>query len=69
MPTDGHKFDQGDLFYPSTYLTSLLPFKEEELIAYGISFNEPILETVAYVHLFKTLRFMKAFTDLAIHRR
>jgi hypothetical protein len=69
IPRDGHKFDRGDLFYPSTYLTSLLPFKKEELIAYGIDDYEPILETVAYVHLFKTLRFMKAFTDLAIHRR
>lgn len=69
IPTDGHKFDQGDLFYPSTYLTNLLPFKNEELIAYGIDFDEPILDTVAYVHLFKTLRFMKAFTDLAIRRR
>jgi hypothetical protein len=69
IPIDGHKFDRGDFFYPSTYLTSLLPFKKEELIAYGIDDYEPILETVAYVHLFKTLRFMKAFTDLAIHRR
>jgi len=69
IPVDGHKFDQGDLFYPSTYLTSLLPFKNEELIAYGIDIYEPILETVAFVHLFKTLRFMKAFTDLVIHRR
>jgi len=68
IPADGHKFDQGDFFYPSTYLTSLLPFKKEELIAYGIDFDEPILETVAYVHLFKTLRFMKAFTDLVIQR-
>jgi hypothetical protein len=68
IPTHSNKFDQGDFFYPKTYLISLLPCKNGELIAYGIDFDDPILETVAYVHLFKTLRFIKAFSDLVIHR-
>lgn len=63
IPLNRHKFDRGDLYYPSTYLSILLPINEKELIAYGVDGNEPTLETVAYVHLFKTLRFMKTFAD------
>lgn len=68
IPLNGHKFDRGDFFYPRTYLSHLLPFNSQELIAYGIKGKEPVFETIAYVHLSKTLRFMKAFADLLIHK-
>lgn len=66
-----NKFTHGDLFYLRVSLSNLIPFNKEELIDYGIEDKEwwnPSFETVAYVHLSKTLRFMKAFTDLLIEK-
>jgi hypothetical protein len=62
-PLNENKFDPGDLIYPSTLFSTLLPFNRQELLAYGVKGDEPLLETVAYIHLFKTLRFMKSFTE------
>jgi len=62
-PLNENKFDLGDLIYPSTLFSTLLPFNRRELLAYGIKGDEPLLETVAYIHLFKTIRFMKSFTE------
>ena len=67
-----NKFTHGDLFYLRLSLSNLIPFNKEELIDYGIEDKEwwnPSFETVAYVHLSKTLRFMKAFTDLLIEKQ
>lgn len=50
-------------------LTQLLPADTYASSEYGIDSKEwfkPTFETVAYVHLSKTLRFMKDFTDLLI---
>jgi len=47
-------------------LTQLLPADAYAQSEYGISSEEwwsPTVTTIAYVHLSKTLRFMKAFTD------
>ena len=61
-----NKFAHGDLFYTIINLQSLLPFNEHELLDYGINaeWKKVNLRPVAYVHLSKTLRFMKAFTEL-----
>ena len=50
-------------------LTQLLPANSYASSEYGINSKEwwnPTFTTIAYVHLSKTLRFMKAFTDLLI---
>lgn len=50
-------------------LTHLLPPDVYALSDYGIDseeWNNPTFETVAYVHLSKTLRFAKAFADFII---
>jgi hypothetical protein len=50
-------------------LTQLLPANSHASSEYGIDSDEwwnPTLETIAYVHLSKTLRFIKAFTDFLI---
>ena len=47
-------------------LAHLLPDNEEPLSRYGIDFEEfinPDIETIAYIHLAKTLRFLKAHSD------
>jgi hypothetical protein len=62
-----NKFAHADLFYPITHLSNLIPFNKQEWLDYGERDTEwwtSTPETVAYVHLFKTLRFIKAFTDL-----
>ena len=66
-----NRFSHGDLFYVVVGLSTLLPSTEREWSDYGIDYDEwlaPSLETVAYVHLVKTLRFMKALTDLLTQR-
>ena len=65
-----NKFAHGDLFYQIINLESLLPLNERELLGYGIDaeWKKDNLKPVAYVHLSKTLRFMKAFTDLLNQR-
>jgi hypothetical protein len=63
-PSKGFRYYPGDFFYPSTYLASLLPSNKKELTTYDVNGDEPILEKIAYIHLHKTLRFMKTFTDL-----
>jgi hypothetical protein len=50
-------------------LTQLLPANTHASSEYDIDFDEwwnPTLETITYVHLSKTLRFIKAFTDFLI---
>jgi len=67
-----NKFAHGDLFYKEEKWyrfahRDLLPKKRQELSDYDIDDEEkenPTLETVAYVHLSKTLNFMIAFADL-----
>ncbi len=57
-----------ELLLPIT-LAHLLPANIQASSEYGIDFKEllnPTVETVAYVHLSKTLRFIKAFTDFLI---
>jgi len=47
-------------------LSHLLPDNKEALSSYGIEWDEffnPSIETIAYVHLIKTLRFMRAYSD------
>ena len=64
-----NKFTHGDLLYPLTHLSALIPYNEQELKDYYIDKKDwwnPTLEDVAFVHLSKTLRFMKAFTDLLV---
>lgn len=59
-----NKFAHGDLLYQMINLQILLPSDEKELQEYGIEeWNLDKLRTVAYVHLCKTLRFMKAFVE------
>jgi len=63
-----NKFAHGDVFYQIVAPCGLISGYEQDWEDYGIDdyneWSEATLETVAYVHLFKTLRFMKAFTDL-----
>lgn len=62
-----NKFAHGDVFYQIIAPCALISGYELDWLDYGIDYNgwfNADLETVAYVHLFKTLRFMKAFTDL-----
>lgn len=65
-------FAHGDLFYQVINLQTLLPYGKKELQEYGIEewklSGTLGLRTVAYVHLSKTLRFMKAFTDWIIQK-
>jgi len=47
-------------------LSHLLPDNEEALSSYGIEWDEffnPSIDTIAYVHLIRTLRFMRAYSD------
>lgn len=47
-------------------LSHLLPDNREALSSYGIEMDElfnPRIETIAYVHLIRTLRFMRAYSD------
>lgn len=56
-----------DLLVPHPTLAFLLPADTFALSEYGINSKEwskPTFETISYVHLSKTLRFMKAFADL-----
>jgi len=66
-----NKFVHGDLFYQAINLQSLLPTDKKELQEYNIKDwklgGTLELRTVAYVHLFKTLRFMDAFTNWVNH--
>ena len=47
-------------------LSHLLPDVEDSLSSYGIDWDEfvnPSIETISFVHLNKTLRFMKAYSE------
>lgn len=66
-----NKYAHGDLFYQVPLPCSLISGHEQDWGEYGIDYNEWVeatFETVAYVHLFKTLRFMKAFANLLIQK-
>lgn len=67
-----NKFAHGDVFYQIVAPCGLISGYEQDWEDYGIDdYNEWLeatLETVAYVHLLKTLRFMKAFTDLMVKK-
>jgi len=55
-----------ELLFPYSSLTHLMPPDELALSEYGIDSKEwmnPCLITIAYTHLRKTLRFIKAFTN------
>jgi len=65
-----NKFAHGDLFY-HTSLATLISGHYEDWLDYGINGEEwanARLETVAFVQLLKTLRFMKTLTDLLIEK-
>jgi hypothetical protein len=66
-----NKFAHGDLVH-NISLCTLISGHEKDWLDYGIdNFEEwanTSLETVAYVHLLKTLRFIKAFTDFLIDK-
>ena len=54
-----------ELLFPIP-LSHLLPDNVESLSSYGIEFDEhfnPSISTVAFVHLNRTLRFMRAYSD------
>lgn len=47
-------------------LSHLLPDNREALSSYGIEWNEfinPSIETIAYIHLNRTLQFMRVYSD------
>jgi hypothetical protein len=64
-----NKFAHGDLVHNIT-LGTLISGHEKDWLDYGIDNSEEwvnaSLETVAYIQLLKTLRFIKAFTDFLI---
>lgn len=64
-----NKFAHGDLVHNIT-LCTLVSGHEKDWLDYGIDNSEEwmnaSLETVAYIQLLKTLRFIKAFTDFLI---
>ena len=68
-----NKFVHGDLFYNIFFPATLISGHEKDWLDYGIdNFEEWTrtgVDTVAYVHLLKTLRFIKAFTDLLIEKK
>lgn len=67
-----NKFAHGDLLHHIYLPATLVSGHEKDWLDYGISdlneWLEASLETVAYVHLLKTLRFIKAFTDFLIDK-
>jgi len=67
-----NKFAHGDLFHHIFLPATLISGLEKDWLDYGIdNYNEWLeasLETVAYVHLLKTMRFIKAFTDFLIEK-
>ena len=59
-------FAHGKELLISIPLSHLLPDNTEALSSYGIEWDEfvnPSIETIAYVHLNRTLRFMRAYSD------
>jgi len=64
-----NKFSHGDLFYSIYLPATLLSGHEKDWLDYGIdNWLKADLETVAYVHLLKTLRFIKGLTDFLIEK-
>ena len=63
-----NKLTHGDLFYQEILLQTLLPTSINELLDFGIKaeyqqHGSQGLRALAFVHLSKTLNFMKAFTE------
>jgi len=63
-----NKLTHGDLFYQEILLQTLLPTNISELLDFGINaeyqqHGSRGLRALAFVHLSKTLNFMKSFTE------